>query len=435
MALAGVPTVFILSVGTEVTSGDVIDTNAAEIARAFTGQACRVVGERGVPDDLERMVAAFRAALAEADVVVATGGLGPTADDLTRDALALAVGRELVTDADVAAWMVTHYQRLGRPMPEENLRQARLPEGGRMIPNPHGTAPGIAYQTGEGRRVYLLPGPPREMRPMLDRVLAELAPTGAMARRTLRVSGVGESQIDEWLADLMGDGNPSLRPYAKDVECHLQIAARADDAGAAGAMAEALAAEVRRRLGPSVYAEGDEGMEHAAMAALQVAGMTVAVAESLTAGLICGRLASVPGASATLIGGVVAYTDAIKRAVLGVSPDVLAGDGAVSAACAAQMAVGVRALTGADLGVSATGWAGPTSEDRQPVGTVYYGIADANGVRTVQRQHLGQREHVRRYAAQTALDLVRRRAAGLHLPAEGGPVEAIRVLAPESGGV
>lgn len=419
--------VSILSVGTEVTSGDIVDTNASELARSFTQRAARVVAHRAVPDDLDAIAQAFRTALAEADVVVASGGLGPTADDLTRDGLALAVGRPLVTDLDAVEAMKRHYERLSRRMPQENLRQARLPEGASLIANPNGTAPGIAFATAEGRRVFLLPGPPREMRPMATGVLDEVAPLGVAVRRTLRVSGVGESQIDEWLSDIMGDGNPSLRPYAKDLECHLQLVARAEAQGDALHRADALEAEVVRRLGPAVYGRGEETLERVAVRVLQEKGATVAFAESLTAGLISGRLASVEGASAVLAGAIVTYTDKAKTTLLGVDDRLLQTHGAVSAECAAAMALGARRALGADYAVSATGWAGPAHATQQPVGTVYYGIADAHGVVTAVRHHMGQRDDIRRHATQAALDLLRRRVLGLRVPAVGTADEAVRV--------
>lgn len=420
--------VSILSVGSEVTSGDVVDTNANALARAFTERACHVVGHCAVPDDLATIVAAFARAMAEADVVVATGGLGPTADDITRDALAAALGRPLVTDAAVADALSARYRRLERPMPEENLRQARLPAGGEMVPNPNGTAPGIHVRADNGTDVFLLPGPPREMLPMAERVIAQVAPDAAAVRRTLRVNGVGESQIDEWLVDLMSDANPSLRPYAKDLEVHLRLVARAATRDAAETLADRIEGEVARRLGPSLYARRGETLEETAVMALAARGESVAFAESVTAGLVSGRLASVPGASGVLLGSLVTYADAAKRDLLGVPASVLAGAGAVSAECAAAMAAGARRAFGATYAVSTTGWAGPSHGDEQPVGTVYYGLAGPDGVVTAVRHHLGQREQVRRHAAQTALDLVRRRALDLHLPLTGGPQEAVRVV-------
>lgn len=419
--------VSILSVGSEVTSGDVVDTNANALAQAFTERAARVVGHRAVPDDMDLIARAMEDALAEADVVVASGGLGPTADDITRDALARVVGRPLVTDEAVAESLRARYRQLQRPMPEENLRQARLPEGGEMVPNPHGTAPGIAFRTPEGKAVFLLPGPPREMMPMAERILARVAPDAAAVRRTLRVHGVGESQIDEWLSDLMSDANPSLRPYAKDLEVHLRLVARAASVDAAEALADGVEAEVARRLGPSLYARRGETLEEVAAAALTTRGESVAFAESLTAGLASARLASVPGASLVLKGALVTYTDDAKESLLGVARSILSGPGPVSAECAAAMAAGARRAFGSTYAVSTTGWAGPTRADEQPVGTVYYGLAGPDGVLTAVRHHLGQREQVRRHGAQTALDLVRRRALGLHMPQTGGPDEAVRV--------
>lgn len=429
--------VAIVSVGTEVTSGEILDSNAAELARMASEAGADVLFQAAVPDDLTRMEALFRMCLAEADLTVASGGLGPTEDDVTREALAKAVGRDMESDPAVEAGLREHSRQAGRPMPEENLRQARYPVGGRLLDNPGGTAPGVFYRDPvTGHRVVLLPGPPREMRPMAEAYVRPLLEQDlprevegrslAVARHIVRVVGVGESQVDEWLAALMSDANPSLRPYAKEGEVHLRLVARAEKAHVAEGMAQDVLRRIQDILGPAVYGIGDAmDLERVCLEALWARGETVALAESLTAGWTAGRLASVEGASRALLGGVIAYQDSSKVRDLDVDPGLLATAGPVSRQTAEAMAQGIRRRFGSDWGVALTGWAGPDAPAEEAVGDVWFGVAGRDGVTAV-RRHFGlPRNVVRQHAAAVALDLLRRAVMGLPLPTGADPKEAV----------
>jgi nicotinamide-nucleotide amidase len=420
--------VYLLSIGSEVLRGELVDTNAAELARELTLRGAQVVGHRAVADQLEEVEAAFRDALARARWVVATGGLGPTLDDLTREGLARAVGRKLRTDPQAAQALRDRYLREGRPMPQETLRQAQVVEGADLLPNEEGTAPGMRLALADGRQVFLLPGPPREMRAMAERELypqAEREAGKAVVVRTLRVTGVGESLVDEILADLMGDTNPVLRPYAQEVEVRLTLVSSHPDPDKAKEKAQAVVAEVARRLGPALYSLDGRSLEETVVEALEERHLTLATAESLTAGLVSARLAQVPGASRVLVGGAVVYHERVKEDLLGVPLALQGQAGVVSREVAAAMAQGARERLGADYAVALTGWAGPDHPPQEPAGLVYVAVADAHGVRVARRQFTGPRNHVRLLASQTALDLVRRTVLGLPFPVTGDPREAL----------
>lgn len=430
--------VAIVSVGTEVTSGEITDTNAASLARMASEAGAEVIFHAAVPDDLQQMETLFRACLQQADLTVSSGGLGPTEDDITREAMAQAAGCTLVSDPTVERSLREHSMRAGRPMPEENLRQARYPVGGRLLANLGGTAPGVFYQDPTtGHRVILLPGPPREMhpmaesyvRPLLERDLPQEIEGRLLhtERRIVRIVGVGESQVDEWLAGLMSDANPSLRPYAKEGEVHLRLVARAGSRAEATSRVEGVVRKIREILGPAVYGVGDaEDLERVCLEALWHKGETVALAESLTAGGTAARLASVPGASRALLGGVVAYQDAVKRDQLDVAASVLDSEGPVSRRTAEAMADGVRHRFGSDWGLSMTGWAGPDAPAGETVGDVWFGLAGPGRVEAV-RRHFGlPRNVVRQHAGTVALDLLRRAVLGLPIPATADPLEAVK---------
>jgi nicotinamide-nucleotide amidase len=415
--------VHLVAVGTEVTSGLIGDGNGRWLAAELSGLGAEVLGLAAVPDRLDRVAETLRRCLAEADLVVATGGLGPTADDLTREALAVATGRRLVRDAAAAQALRDWYRRAERPMPAENLRQADLPEGAEMLDNPRGTAPGVSLTLPDGRRAVLLPGPPSEMRPMAERFLLTPLRQGPARglSRILRVTGVGESQVEAWLADLMGDATPSLRPYAKDVEVHLRLAARGRPEEAERLL-DGLEARVRSRLGPAVYGTDNQTLEQATLAALERADATVAVAESVTGGEVAARLTRPAGASARVRGSAVVYGEGAKAQLLGLDPAEVAGERAVRPAVAALLADAARRKLGASYGLGLTGYAGPTAGNAEPVGRVYVAVALPDGrILPCQATLSGLRDQVRERAAQLAIDLVRRAALSLPVPPDQRP--------------
>ena len=403
----------ILSIGSELVTGLAPDTHSAEIARALGSLGVAVVRHETLDDDVAEIAVGFIAAAGDADLVIATGGLGPTPDDLTRDGLAQAIGAPLETSANALAMLEAWSVSRGRKLSESNRRQAMLPQGAQALPNPMGTAPGILARLGKAR-IFCLPGVPVEMRRMLDdEVLPRLKQGGAgrVAKvRTVRTFGMAESMVGERLADLMA---PGRRPrvatavHAGVIDVHIHASGSAN---AVDRLLEADAAEMKRRLGAVVFGEGADGMEDAVAALLAQRGATLAVAESCTGGLIAARLVNVPGMSEHLLEGIVAYSNAAKVRLLGVGKEVIERHGAVSEAVVRAMAEGVRAGSGAAIGLAVTGIAGPGggSADK-PVGTVWFGLADGAGTEAAREVFAGDRETIRARAAVYALNLVRLR--------------------------
>jgi len=405
---------FILSTGDELVRGRTQDRNAAEIARALSAEGLTVVGITVVGDHLDDLVAALRRAAHASDVVIMSGGLGPTEDDCTRAAAARAAGVSLIRDASLEAWLRARWAERGLPMPESNLRQADLPEGAEAVANGYGTAPGFRV-TIDGAEVFALPGPPREMRGVLaDEVLPAIrrligATDRVVRTRTLETFGARESDLGERIADLMGrDDWPRVGTTA--VRGTIRVVLHSE-----GPVAEVEAgldrreAEVRRRLGKLVFGQDGVTLGELVGERLIATGTTISFAESCTGGLVAGALTSVPGVSAVFPGSFVTYSNEQKVALLGVSVDLLDRVGAVSEDVARAMATGVRSHFGTDLGVAVTGIAGPDggSADK-PVGTVHLALASERGV-THRRVVLpGDRALVREIAVKCALDLVRR---------------------------
>jgi nicotinamide-nucleotide amidase len=411
----------IVAVGTELLLGQIVNGNAAWISQrlAEVGWDCRrhtVVG-----DNEARIAEALREALARADAVIVTGGLGPTQDDVTREAVAAVAGVPLRRRAELETWLRERFAAVGVPrMAEMNLRQADVPEGARTIDNPLGTAPGLIIELG-GKPLYAVPGVPREMQGMLERVvlpdLAARAGEGrAIASRTLRTAGLGESALAERLTPLweqMGkEAKVTLAYLAAPGEVRVRLTAVGPTREQALADIAPVEAAVRKELGDLVYGFDEETLEAAVGRLLRAAGHTLASAESLTGGLVGGRVTAVAGASDYYLGGVVAYATDAKAAVLGVDATLLAEHGPVSEPVAAAMAAGVRRLFGASVGVATTGVAGPTGHDDRPVGSFCLAVADPDGTVTRSARAPGDRAQVRAWATTSALDLVRRRLEG-----------------------
>lgn len=404
-----------VSVGTELLLGQITDTNATYICRRLAECGIPVYFRQTVGDNFRRVQEAFRLAWSRAELVLFTGGLGPTEDDLTKEAVADALGAELVEDPESLAHLEQFFARRGRAMTPNQRRQALIPRGAQAIPNRWGTAPGVFWEV-DGRVVVMVPGVPREMRGMVDEfVVPELQRRGWVGQdvirsRVLRTVGIGEGQLEEMIRDLIHTTNPTVAPLAHLGEVHLRITAR----GAPDEVSRLLdqaEARLRDRLGDAVYGVDDETLDEAVAALLRESGLRVAVAESCTGGLVGERLTSVPGSSAYFVGGVVAYSNEAKSRLLRVPEELLERFGAVSAEVAEAMARGVRLEFGADVGLAVTGVAGPGGgTEAKPVGRVFLALADEHGARTV-RADFGQepgREGVRRLASQAALNLLRR---------------------------
>ncbi|MCL6451349.1 MAG: competence/damage-inducible protein A [Acetobacteraceae bacterium] len=402
----------ILSVGTELLLGQVANTNAQVLARCLAAWGIPLYRQVAVGDNPQRLARAFSEAWQQAELVLVTGGLGPTQDDLTKETVAQALGLELAEDPSVRASIEAYFSRRGLPMPASCLKQALVPRGARVLANPLGTAPGLILEQG-GRAAVLLPGPPEELGALLRQVedyISRLAGQGVILSRVLKVVGLGESVVEARVMDLIqAQTNPTLAPLAFPGEVHLRITARAASRVQAAALLDPLEAEIRSRLGSLVFGADEETLEGAVGELLRGRGLTLAVAESCTAGLVAARLTSVPGASAYFLLGVSTYSDRCKSEVLGVPEEVLRRHGAVSREVAEAMAHGVSYRAKSDLGLAVTGIAGPSGgSPEKPVGTVFLAACGRRGV--VGEHHLlaGDRAGVRQRAAQAALVLLRR---------------------------
>jgi nicotinamide-nucleotide amidase len=406
-----------LAIGDEIVGGLTTDTNSGFLATELRAVGVEPVAGFAVSDDEDAILRALERALEEAELVVCTGGLGPTADDLTTACVARLAGRELVLDQASLDHIEERFRMRGFDMPPNNRKQALFPAGSTIIPNPNGTAPGFicpVERRGRTLHVACFPGVPRETRKMVPATLIPWvearSPDTRFASRTFSTFGLTESRLDELLQGVMTaeDGRLAFRAAFPRIQARVTVSgAPGDDLDA---RLDALEARVRERLGTHVYALGDEGMEETVGRILRERGLTLAVAESCTGGLIGHRVTEVPGSSAYFLLGVATYSNAAKEQVLGVSPDTLAAHGAVSTETAEAMAEGVRRLAGADLGVSTTGIAGPGGgSDEKPVGTVCVGIAWEGGAWS-RRFDLGDRGRgwIKETTAQIALDRARR---------------------------
>jgi nicotinamide-nucleotide amidase len=406
----------VVAVGTELLLGQIVDTNSAWLGEQLALAGIDRTHGQVVGDNLERIVAALELALARADAVIVCGGLGPTQDDITRDAIATVMGVHLVPDDDVAERILERFAARGRRMPANNLRQALVPEGATAVADPQpGTAPGLICPVG-GKVVYAVPGVPYEMQEIVRGAilpdLARRAGTVAVIRsRTLRTWGESESGLAEKLGshmaelDAAGPAAPTLAFLASGIEgLKVRITVKADDEPTALALLDAEEAVVRGIVGDLVFGVDGETMERVVGQALQARGLTLAVAESLTGGLVAARLVDVPGASAWFLGGVVSYATDVKFSLLGVPEGPV-----VTSEAAAAMATGVRNLLGADVGLGVSGVAGPESAEGHPPGTVYLGavVSDGDPV-TVQVMLPGDRVRVRQFACISLLDMLRR---------------------------
>jgi nicotinamide-nucleotide amidase len=402
----------IVGIGTEILLGQIANSNAQWISQRLAAIGIDVLHHQVVGDNIDRIAGAFRSALDRADVVIATGGLGPTGDDITREGVAEALGLRIERRPEIEEFLRQKFRRLGREMPESNLVQADVPEGARYILPGRGTAPGLALEA-DGRRLYAVPGVPAEMREMMEGTilpeLREAAGPATLVSRVLRVTGIPEARVGELLDDLFREAeNPTLAYLASAGEVRLRLSAKAETREDAEALIEPLEKEVRARLGDAVFGSDEEELESVVGRLLAERELWLACAESLTGGGLAARITFVSKASGYFAGGAVVYAPDAKKAVLGVSSETIAEHGTVSERCALEMARGARRVFGANIGISTTGVAGPDELEGKPPGTVWVAVAadDADEARTFRAP--GDREQVRRWAEQAALDLLRR---------------------------
>lgn len=400
----------VITVGTELLLGQIINGNAATIGEVLAVQGYDAHYQVTVGDNPERMEAAIGTALERADAVIITGGIGPTPDDLTREAICAVTGRPMRFSQEWADTLRDRFAERGWPMPSSNLRQAEYPEGAELIQNPKGTAPGLAVPH-RGKWLFAIPGVPMEMLEMLTngvipRLRQAAGVSETLVSRVVRTWGRSESRTAELLEDLYrASENPSLAYLASSGEIKVRITAKAPDVATAEQMIAPVSEEVCRRLGWAVFGFDDQTIEWCLLELLEGRGWTIGTAESMTAGMVAARIASMPGASRVFRGSVVSYATDLKEQLLGVDSDALAS-GVVSAGTAVEMAEGARRTLGVDVGVGITGSAGPEPTE-EPVGVVFVGVATPEAAATRRLRMPGDRERVRTYATTAALHLAR----------------------------
>jgi nicotinamide-nucleotide amidase len=402
----------IIAVGSELLTSQRVDTNSLFITDQLNALGVEVRRKMVVGDDRELLTDSIREALERVEIVILTGGLGPTEDDLTRDAVAAATGRPLIFRDDLRDDLARRFQRMNRKMAEINLRQAYLVEGAESLPNPNGSAPG-QWLEHHGRAIMLLPGPPHEMKPMfVDQCLPRLArrlPAQVIRTRFYRVAGMGESDLDQLIAPVYTKyKNPVTTILAAPSDIQVHLRARCATAEEAEALLGEVAPAIEALLGDRIYSRNGDSLE--AVVGALLGGATLSVAESCTGGLLGQRITSVAGSSKYFVGGFLVYSDLMKEQLLGVDPQLIAAHTAVSEEVACAMAECARKRTGSTYAVSITGEAGPESASGAPVGTVILAVAGPNRATESRRLQLpGDRSRVRIFAAQAALDFLRRK--------------------------
>jgi len=402
----------ILSVGTELLLGNIVDTNAAFLSQELAGLGVSVYRETTVGDNHGRLFSALQNAFESADMVIISGGLGPTQDDITKEVAAEYFGRRLVLHEESLERIKMRFATRGRELPTNTNRNAIIPENALVLPNDNGSAPGVVIEQ-DGKILILLPGPPHEMilmftnyvKPFLQQKSGKI-----FVSRTLKIIGIGESQVESLLMDLItAQTNPTIAPYAKVWDCHVRLTASAQSAAEAEKLIAPLAAEIHKRLDPHIYSVDDLTLPELVIALLHKQNRTLAVAESCTGGLIMSELVSVAGCSSVFLEGLCTYSNAAKIARLGVPAALIEKYGAVSAEVAAAMAEGIAKTAGTAIGISTTGIAGPDGGTAEkPVGLVYAGLYVNGKTETVKFNITGSRNEVRLRAANLALDMLRR---------------------------
>lgn len=404
----------IIAVGSEMLTPERVDTNSLYLTSELNKIGVEVVRKSVIGDHRDRLADAVRRALGRSGILILSGGLGPTEDDVTRDAVAQAVDRKLVFHPEIATALEERFRTARRKMAEVNKRQAFVIEGATILPNDRGTAPGQWVEE-SGAIAMLLPGPPHELKAMFERQclprLTRLVPKRAIATVFYRVAGMAESDLDTLIAPVYTKyENPVTTILAANGDLQIHLRAQCATEAEAGELLAEVAGPIEILLGDRLYSRDGTALEGVVGDMLRRNHATVAVAESCTGGMLGERLTSVPGSSDYFIGGFITYSNRMKNELLGVPPEILEQCGAVSKETAEAMAAGARRRTGATYALSITGVAGPDSgSESAPVGTVYVGIADAAGTQVTHRQFLGDRQRIRVFTTQMALDLLRRR--------------------------
>lgn len=403
----------LISVGTEILMGNIVNTNAAYLAERCAGLGLVCYYQTVVGDNADRLFECIKTAIGRSEVVILSGGLGPTEDDLTKETAAKVMGRKLIPDARQRQEISDYFKKLGKDIPENNWKQALVPEGSKVLYNPNGTAPGIIIES-KDNRVILLPGPPAELKPMFeDQVepyLKELIPD-CLYSKTIKICGIGESKVATILSDLIkNQTNPTIATYAKPGEVHLRVTAKAMVEEEARRLVKPMVKEIKNRLGSSIYTTRAEvTLEQDIVELLTANGLTISTAESCTGGMVSSRLINVPGASEVFKYGFVTYSNKAKRKLIGVKKSTLEKYTAVSEEVAKEMAQGAAAESKADVAISVTGVAGPDGgTEENPVGTVYVGCAVKGDVKAYKYVFSGNRQRIREQATAAALTVLRK---------------------------
>lgn len=394
----------IIAVGTEITIGSIVNTNAVYLAKRLSEMSLEVCYHTSVDDDYERLSCVFSNAVARANLIILTGGLGPTEDDLTKETVAKVLGREMISDISVEEQIKNIFTYSNRPMSFNNLKQARKPVGAEFLPNPKGTAPGIFIKH-EGKMIVLLPGPPREMIPMFEDYVTQLIKGDLhISIRSINTIGMGESTLEEILREMDLDiPGFTVNTYASLGTVEIKIIGKGNDKEELERNSKILIERMTDRLGDIIYGFDNITIEEAVLKKLEEKSLMLAVAESVTGGEITRRITRIPGASRHFVSGIIAYSEASKIRELNVSKETLEKFGAVSSETAEEMAKNLSNLEGVDIAVSTTGFAGPTSGEGKPVGLVYICVADKTKVEIFERIFTGDRTAIQDRAASLAL--------------------------------
>ncbi len=403
------PSAQILCVGTELLLGNVLDTNSHTLSVGLAELGINLYYRKTVGDNFDRLVSSFKEALCESDIVILSGGMGSTADDITLEAVAKGLGEELEYHEKTLSHIEAYYRKKGTAMSENNKKQALLPRGALVFENKNGMAPCVIIEKGE-KTVVILPGPPRELTPLFRECVYPYFKEKYSARpivsKMIRMWGIAESAMDEKVRDLEESENPTVAPYAKNGEAYLRISARGETEEECEALIAPIEKEIYSRLGEYIWTNRHETLEEALVEDLIKSGKTVAFAESCTGGLCASRVTNVSGSSAVLKMSVVTYSAETKMKLVGVKKETLESHGTISAECAEEMAKGVRVLADSDIGVSVTGLAGPTGDEGKPVGLVFVGISTKEKTESFRYffPYEHDRAHVKLLASSAALE-------------------------------
>ena len=413
----------IISVGTELLLGQVVNLDTAIVAQELSGLGINLLYSAVVGDNVERLKHAVNTAISRSDLLIMTGGLGPTADDLTKEITATCAGKRLVLHQPSLDRILTYFNE--KKVSSNQEKQAWLPEGCTVFQNDNGTAPGCAFQAENSCTVIMLPGPPSELTPMLKNYVVPFLKKGqeyVIVSHNVHIYGRGEAPVAQMLDDLMDGENPTLAPYAKEGECYMRVTAKAPTAEQADAMCQPLIEEIKRRVGDFVYSVDVETLEELVVSELKAKGKKLATAESCTGGMLSKRITDIPGSSEVFEMGCVTYANQAKEDLLSVSHETLEQYGAVSPQTAREMAEGIVRRSGSDLGIGITGIAGPDGGTAEkPVGLIYIALSDGEHTWVTKRSPIGRtksREWHRHCAASQALDMVRRWLEGLPVVVE-----------------